>query len=61
MSPFRPATDGTQAVNTVTAGMFGSWWRVKYITTGTYGGNTTLRVDAIGNVMLVPAGVNAFN
>jgi len=61
VGPAVAATDGTQTVNTVTAGMFGSWWRTKYITTGTYGGNTTLRVDAIGNVMLVPAGINAFN
>src|SRR5262249_7355246 len=61
IGPAVAATDGTLAVNTVTAGMFGSWWRAKWITTGTYGGNTTLRVDAFGNVMLVPAGVNMFN
>jgi len=61
IGPAVAATDGTQTANTVNAGMFGSWWRVKYITTGTYAGNTTLRVDAFGNVMLVPAGVNMFN
>jgi len=61
LGPAVAATDGTLAVNTVTAGMFGSWWRTKYVVAGTYAGNTTLRVDAVGNVMLVPAGVNAFN
>src|SRR5262249_46594568 len=61
LGPAVAGTDGTLAVNTVTAGMFGSLWRVKYVTVGTYAGNTTLRIDAIGNVMLVPAGVNAFN
>jgi len=28
LGPAVAATDGTLAVNTVTAGMFGSWWRV---------------------------------
>jgi hypothetical protein len=55
------ATDATLAAATANAGMFGGWWRVKYVVVGTYAGGTTLRVDAFGNVMLVPAGVNAFN
>lgn len=29
--------------------VYGNQWRVKYTTTGTYAGNTTLRVDVIGN------------
>jgi hypothetical protein len=47
-------TDGTQTVNTINQGVFGSLWRVKYITTGTYtSGN--LRVDICG-MGLVPYG-----
>jgi hypothetical protein len=39
-------TDGTLAANTATPGVFGTLWRVKYTTTGTYVG-TTMRIDAI--------------
>jgi hypothetical protein len=53
------ATDGTLTVNTMNAGLFGSWWRTKYTVVGTYATNTTLRVDAFTNVGLVPAGVGA--
>jgi hypothetical protein len=52
-------TDGTQTVNTTNLGLFGHWWRVKYIVVGTYA-TSTLRVDAdCGNV--VPAGAGSFN
>lgn len=50
--------DGTIAANTLVAGVFSTWWRVKYIVAGTYAG-TTLRVDAFAEVGLVPAGVGA--
>jgi hypothetical protein len=49
-------TDGTSAVNTVVVGVFGQWWRVKYIVVGTYAA-TTLRLDAFSNVGFIPAGV----
>jgi len=39
-------TDGSLAANTAKDGIFGSQWRVKYTTTGTYAG-TTLQVDII--------------
>jgi hypothetical protein len=42
-------TDGTLAANTANDGIFGTQWRVKYTTVGTYAGGTTLRVDAISN------------
>jgi hypothetical protein len=38
-------SDGALAANTAQDGIVGSQWRVKYTTTGTYAGNTTLRVD----------------
>src|SRR5262245_47659056 len=44
------ATDGTLAAASNNAGLFGPWWRVKYVVVGTYGGGTTLRVDAFANV-----------
>src|SRR5262249_25797713 len=53
-------TDGTLAAGSANA-LFGPWWRVKYVVVGTYGGGTTLRVDAFANVGIVPAGANAFN
>lgn len=40
-------TDGTLTANTANDGMIGNFLRVKYTTTGTYAGNTVLRVDAI--------------
>jgi hypothetical protein len=43
-------TDGSYAgPNKCIDGVFGSMWRVKYVTTGTYAGSTTLRIDAIAN------------
>jgi hypothetical protein len=54
-------TDGTQTVNTTTAGMFGLWWRVKFVSVGTYAGNTTLTVWASCAGAIVPAGVGSFN
>jgi hypothetical protein len=42
-------TDGTMTSNTALSGVFGNMWRVKFVTTGTYAGGTTLRVDAIAN------------
>lgn len=44
---FTAFTDGALADDTSVDGIFGSLWRVKYTTTGTYAGGTTLRVDAI--------------
>ena len=38
-------TDGTLGANTAKDGLLGPWWRVKYTTTGTYAGNTILRID----------------
>ena len=40
-------TDGTLTANTSVTGVLGDQYRVKYTTTGTYGGSTTLRVDAV--------------
>ena len=39
-------TDGSLASNTTVDGLIGALWRVKYTTTGTYAGSTTLRIDA---------------
>ncbi len=41
------ATDGTLSANTSKDGILGQTWRVKYTTTGTYAGSTTLRIDVI--------------
>jgi hypothetical protein len=51
--------DGTILANTLVPGVFGSWWRVKYIVAGTYAGGTILRLDALANVQFVPAGIGA--
>lgn len=40
-------TDGTSADNTVTNGVLGNQIRVKYTTTGTYGGSTNLSIIGI--------------
>ena len=40
--------------NTAVSGVFGNWWRVKYATTGTYAGGTTLRIDLITNGLTTP-------
>lgn len=42
-------TDGSLASNTSKDGIFGSQWRVKYTTVGTYAGNTSLRIDGFAN------------
>jgi hypothetical protein len=39
-------TDGALAANTANDGTIGQLWRVKYSSSGTYAGSTTLRVDA---------------
>ncbi len=44
-TPITP-TDGTLPVNTCVQGVFGDRLRLKYVTTGTYGGTTTLAVYA---------------
>lgn len=43
------ATDGTLSANTAKDGIFGSMWRVKYTTVGTYAASTNLRIDAFAN------------
>jgi hypothetical protein len=40
--------------NTSHDGILGSVWRVKYTTTGTYGGSTVLAVDIYSNHGLIP-------
>jgi hypothetical protein len=42
-------TDGTLADNTNIVGLIGRYWRVKYTTTGTYAGLTSLEVDLFGS------------
>jgi hypothetical protein len=42
-------TDGTLAANTCVDGILGNLFRCKFSTTGTYGGNTSLAVDAISS------------
>lgn len=47
-------TDGTNAgPNKCIDGLFGSLWRVKYTTTGTYA-TTTIRIDAITSGLTTP-------
>lgn len=41
------ATDGTLADDTCKDGVFGSQWRVKYTSVGTYAGSTTVLVDVV--------------
>jgi hypothetical protein len=38
-------TDGTLTANTVVDGLIGTKLRAKYVTTGTYTGTTTLKID----------------
>jgi len=40
-------TDGTLAANTCKDGLFGNMYRAEYTTTGTYAGNTNVRIDLI--------------
>ena len=42
-------TDGAMTANTALSGVFGNQFRIKYQTTGTFAGGTTLRIDAIAN------------
>lgn len=46
LTPATP-TDGTLTVNTAVSGLIGDRVRVKYVTTGTYAGSTTLQADVI--------------
>jgi hypothetical protein len=41
-------SDGSLTDNTSVDGILGPLFRVKTVTTGTYGGSTTLRIDATG-------------
>jgi hypothetical protein len=41
-------TDGALGNDTAIDGLLGNQWRVKIISTGTYAGGTTVRVDIIG-------------
>ena len=41
------ATDGSLASNTILSGLLGDQFRVKYKSTGTYAGGTTLQLDAV--------------
>lgn len=41
------ATDATLADNTIKDGLLGDRLRVKYTTTGTYAGGTTIQIDAV--------------
>jgi hypothetical protein len=41
-------TDATLADDTAVDNLHGNLWRVKYTSTGTYAGGTTLRIDAAG-------------
>ena len=58
LAPAIAPSDGALTTNTAAAGIFGSWWRVKYVVVGVYVG-ANLRVDAFANDGLVPAGVGA--
>jgi hypothetical protein len=40
-------TDGSLTANTIADGILGDQFRVKYVTTGTYAGSSTLQVDLI--------------
>jgi hypothetical protein len=42
-------TDGTLAANTCKDGLLGNMYRAKYTTTGTYAGNTTVRIDLMSD------------
>ena len=46
-------SNGTLAGNTSVDGIFGNFWRVLLVTQGTYAGNTSIRVDAVGNGLTV--------
>jgi hypothetical protein len=42
-------TDGTMTANTALSGVYGTLFRIKYQTTGTFAGGTSLRIDAVTN------------
>jgi hypothetical protein len=44
-------TDGSMTANTALNSVFGTMWRVKYATTGTFAGGTILDVDVVANGM----------
>lgn len=46
IAPITP-TDGSLTANTAIDGVLGNLWRVKYTTTGTYAGNTTLQIALV--------------
>jgi hypothetical protein len=48
------ATDGTLTANTCVDGILGSQFRCKYSSSGTYGGNTSLTIDAVSSARLEP-------
>jgi hypothetical protein len=49
ITTFYTPTDGSLASNTCKDGVLGSQFRVKYQSSGTYAGGTTLTVDVAGN------------
>lgn len=46
-------SDGSLTANTAVDGVLGTQYAVKYVTTGTYAGGTTLRIDAIPRGRLI--------
>lgn len=44
-------TDGSLTANTTVDGLIGDRIRVKYTTTGTYGGSTTLAISVLGDII----------
>ncbi len=46
---FPVLTDGTLASNTAISNLIGRYWRVKYTSTGTYAGLTSIEVDLFGS------------
>jgi hypothetical protein len=42
-------TDGSLSANTAVDGILGNRWRVKYSSSGTYAGGTSLTIDAIAS------------
>jgi hypothetical protein len=47
-------SDGSLAANTAVDGIVGSHWRIKYQSTGTYSGGTSLAVDLLSSSRLEP-------
>jgi hypothetical protein len=40
-------TDGTLAANTAKDGLLGNMYRARFTSTGTYAGNTSVRIDLV--------------